>query len=352
MGTIAVVVSVPGDMEPVRQIVQQGGHEFIAVEHPADVPDIDGLLTRYKVTAADIAQLTRCRIIGCTRTGVEIVPVDVATEHGMVVTYAPDYGRETVSNQAMAHLLLQARQLGENDRLVRGGGWTRVLDDPIELHEAVAGVFGLGAIGRVTARKLQPFVKQVIAYDPFVYDDEAAPLGVEMVRSFEDFCRRAAVVMLHAPVLPETAGQFDAHAIAHMPDGAILVNAGRGEVVQWEDLVHAIDSGKLRGAGLDVFGELEDHPPLPEALRVCERVSLTSHIGFYSTHNLEQMGQLVATSVVQYLNGGFPSVAANPELLAANGQLDAWRRSGDMSPSMEWQLRRLEGRGVWDETTR
>ncbi len=253
----------------------------------------------------------------------------------------------TVSNQAMMHLLVQARQLGLNEPLIRHGEWTRSLDDPIELHDVVAGVYGLGAIGRVTARKLQAFVKHVIAYDPYVYDDEAVPLGVEMVRSFDAFCQRAEVLMIHAPVLPETAEQMDAQAFAAMPDGAILVNTGRGEIVVWEALLEAIASGKLRGAGLDVFGELEDHPPLPEALRTCERVSLSSHIGFYSARNLNQMGCLVARGVVQYLNGGGPSVAANPELFAERGQLDAWRRSGDMSPSMEWQLRRLEGRGVW-----
>ncbi len=132
-----------------------------------------------------------------------------------------------------------------------------------------------------------------------------------------------------------------------MPDGAILVNTGRGEVVNLDDLLQAIASGKLRGAGLDVFGELEDQPPLPEALPACPQVSLSSHIGSFSKQNLDQMGCLVATRVVQYLNGGFPRVAANPELFAERNQLDAWRRSGDMSPSMEWQLRRLEGRGVF-----
>lgn len=346
MGTVAVVMSTPGPLEPVREIVAQGGHDLVVVQHPREAREADALLTRYKVTAEDIAQLSACRIIGCTRTGVEIVPVDVATRHGIVVSYAQEYGVHTVSNQAMMHLLVQARQLGLNEPLIRQGEWTRTLDDPMELHDAVAGVYGLGAIGRVTARKLQAFVKHVIAYDPYVYDDET-PSGVEMVRSFEAFCQRSAVMMIHAPVLPETAGQVDAKALAAMPKGAILVNTGRGEIVVWQDLLRAIERGQLRGAGLDVFGDLEDHPPLPEALRTCERVSLSSHIGFYSARNLDQMGCLVARGVVQYLNGGFPSVAANPELLAERGQLDAWRHSGDMSPSMEWQLRRLEGRGVW-----
>lgn len=347
MGKVAVVTAVPGNLERVRDIVQQGGHEFIVVDRVVDAADADALLTRYKVTAKELTQLTRCRIIGCTRTGVEIVPLEAATQKGIVVSYAQEYGKHTVSNQALAHLLLQARQLAANDHLVRGGGWTRSLDDPIELHEVVAGVFGLGAIGRVTARKLQRFVKRVIAYDPYVYDDEAAPLGVEMVRSFDAFCQRSAVVMIHAPVLPETERLFNTHAFDQMPDGAILVNTGRGEIVQHDDLLQAIACGKLRGAGLDVFGELEDHPPLPEALRACEQISLSSHIGFFSTHNLEQMGCLVAASVTQYLNGGFPSVAANPELFAERNQLDAWRHSGEMSPSMEWQLRRLEGRGIF-----
>ncbi len=70
-----------------------------------------------------------------------------------------------------------------------------------------------------------------------------------------------------------------------MPDGAILVNTGRGEVVNLDDLLQAIASGKLRGAGLDVFGELENQPPLPEALRVCPQVSLSSHIGFFFKAN-------------------------------------------------------------------
>jgi phosphoglycerate dehydrogenase-like enzyme len=83
MGKIAVVSAVPGDLGRVRAIVQQGGHELVVVEHVAEADAADALLTRYKVTPQELGKLARCRIIGCTRTGVEIVPVDLATQHGM-----------------------------------------------------------------------------------------------------------------------------------------------------------------------------------------------------------------------------------------------------------------------------
>ncbi len=287
-------------------------------------PTVEGILevasaaealfvTYGKITGEVIRGLEKCRAIGRFGIGVDNIDIAAATKAGIVVTYAPVYCLDEVSDHAMAMLLSLARKIPFGNGLVNAGRWEMPAVVPIHrLRGSTLGLVGFGNIPRRVAPKAQAFGIEVIASDPFVANEVFQELGVARV-DFEELLARADYVSIHAPLTPETTNMFGADAFKRMKPGALLINTARGPLVDVDALAAALDAGELAGAALDVMPvepPAEDSPILGR-----DNVIVTPHTGFYSEEALLDLQTTVATDVATVLNGGTPKYPVNPEAL-------------------------------------
>lgn len=242
------------------------------------------------------AALPDLGFIATASMGTDMVDSEAAARHGVRVQPLVGAATEEVAVHALALLLSLERRLVEASASVAAGEWsTGLFAVPRRLSNLTLGLFGLGKIGSELARIAAPIVGRVIAVDPFVRD---APPGVDELVTFETLLAQSDVLSLHVPLTPQTRGVIDAVALAALPDGAVLLNVSRGELVDQDALRAALDSGHLAGAGLDV---LDMEPPRADhPLRSHARAIVTPHMGFLSREALLSYETLPAEAVVAW----------------------------------------------------
>ncbi|MBV8755260.1 MAG: C-terminal binding protein [Hyphomicrobiales bacterium] len=308
---IAVTDSVFPSLDPAIAALKRVDPELRMAKSPAadDIlevaRDADAILVTYAKLPSDLLrQLRRCKAIGRFGLGVDNIDVPAAVACGITVTYVPDYCMREVSDHAMALLLALARKVAFSNNLVQAGRWEMPAVVPIRrLDGQTLGLVGFGNIPRLLAPKAQAFGLTVITHDPFVPTNVLAAARVENV-SFDDLLARSDFVSIHAPLLPETRGLFDAAAFAKMKRGAFIINTARGPLVDEPALIAALDSGQLGAAALDVVAT----EPLAKdsALLGRANVILTPHTGFYSIEALEELQTKCASDVARVLSGEKP----------------------------------------------
>ena len=274
--------------------------DVIAAAH-----DADAVIVCYaQITAAVVAGLNRCKVIGRTGLGVDNIDVPAAAARGITVTYVPDYCLREVSDHTMALLLALARKVTLANKLVQSGRWELPPVVPLRrLEGQVLGLVGFGNIPRAVVPKAKAFGLTVITHDPFVSKDVLASAGVEGV-SFDDLLARSDFVSVHAPLMPATRGLINAAAFAKMKKGAFVINTARGPLIDEPALIAALDSGHLGGAGLDVVMTeplAKDSPLIGR-----DNVILTPHTAFYSVEALIELQTKCATDVARVLSGEKP----------------------------------------------
>ena len=308
---IAVTDSVFPSLDPAIAALKRVDPELVmAKSASADdilevARDADAILVTYAKLPGDLLrQLKRCKAIGRFGLGVDNIYVPAAVECGITVTYVPDYCMREVSDHAMALLLALARKVVFSNNLVQAGRWEMPAVVPIRrLEGQVLGLVGFGNIPRQLAPKAQAFGLRVITHDPFVPPAVLAYARVESV-SFDELLARSDFVSIHAPLLPETRGLFDAATFAKMKHGACLINTARGPLVDEPALIAALDSGQVGAAALDVVASeplAKDSPLLG-----CTNVILTPHTAFYSVEALEESQTKCASDVARVLSGEKP----------------------------------------------
>lgn len=257
--------------------------------------------------ASVLERAPKLRVIARTGVGLDSIDLDAASKAGVAVTTTPNVNNETVADHALALILATVRRIVEQDESVRAGGWRMYGERaPRQLHRATVGIVGYGAIGRAVGRRLHGFGANVIAYDP-VLSEADVPLV-----SLDELVAASDVVTIHSPLTDETRGMFSAPLIAAMKPGAILVNTGRGPIVDEDALADALERGHLRAAGLDVF---ETEPPVGSRILTAPNVTVSPHhAGTSDVSNLE-MSRMATASVFGILQGGDTSHVVNPEAL-------------------------------------
>jgi D-3-phosphoglycerate dehydrogenase / 2-oxoglutarate reductase len=266
------------------------------------------------LTARVIEALDRCRVIARFGAGLDNVDIDAATRAGIQVTYVPGASVEEVTDHALAMLFSLARRLPDLDAATRRGDW-KILDalPPFRrLSEQTVGIVGLGRIGQVLARKVRGLGIDLIAFDPYLADDEIAALGARPL-PLEELLATADFVSIHTPLTAETRHLLGAAELARMKPTACLVNAARGGVVDQEALVEALREGRLAGAGVDVF-EVEPLP-LDDPLLALDNVILSPHAAHHSLESMNELRGRVIADVAAVLAGeepGFPVNAVTP----------------------------------------
>ncbi len=274
-----------------------------------EIRDADALVVRSatKATAALLANATKLRVIGRAGTGVDNVDLDAATQKGVVVMNTPGGNAWSVAEHTMALMLALARRLPQADASMKQGRWEKKKLEGMELRGKTLGLVGLGQIGSSVANLAKAFEMQIVAYDPYVSSLLAGELGVRL-GSLEDVLKAADFLSLHASATPETRHLLNAKTLALAKPGVRIVNCARGELINEGDLLAALESGLVAGAGLNVF---EAEPPKDSKLVNHPNVITTPHIAGSTEEAQEIVGIRIAEQVRDFLLTGVARNAVN-----------------------------------------
>jgi glyoxylate reductase len=280
------------------------------------VKDKDGLvcLLTEKVNEELLQAAPKLRIAANVAVGFDNIDVAACTKRGVAVTNTPGVLDETTADFAWTLLMAVARRVGEGDALVRSGNWKGWdLDQLVgtDVWGKTLGIVGFGRIGRAVARRAGGFQMKVIYTDAVRAPEDFEKKLKAEYREMNALLGEADFVSVHVPLLPETRGLFDAAKFERMKPTAFLINTSRGPVVKEAALVAALESGKIAGAGLDVFeNEPNIHPGLKRA-----NVVLGPHIASASLETRTKMACMAAENVVALFRGQRPPNILNPEVL-------------------------------------
>jgi len=297
------------------EILRDGGAE-VDVLATADrsriaeiLPEYDALVVRSatKVTRELIAAGTRLRVIGRAGVGVDNVDVEAATERGILVVNAPTANLMSATEHTLGLMLALARSIPAADASMKRGEWDRKSFVGVEVQGKTLGIIGFGRIGQRVAARAHGFEMKIVVHDPFLDPAQAERLGVEMA-ALDDLLARADVVTLHTPLTKETRNLIDGAALAKMKPTAMLINCGRGGVIDEEALLAALEAGRLAGAALDVY---EQEPTPRKTLAGHPKVVATPHIGAQTHEAQERIAHETAHMVMAALEGGMPAAAVN-----------------------------------------
>jgi D-3-phosphoglycerate dehydrogenase len=301
----------PSGPESIADIARcTGMDEYDSVEDALeDIGRYDAVVVRVAELDADvIARASKLKVIAKHGAGLDNVDVDAASRRGIVVCNTPGANARSVAEHAIALLFAVRRNLRTADRHVRAGEWDRSAFVGRELTGDTLGLFGFGAIAREVSDLAHGMGQTVLAYDPYVPDDDV-PARVERVRELSALFARSDAVSVHAPLTPETRHAVSTDELAALGEHGILVNTSRGPVVDEAALLAALERGALGGAGLDTF---ETEPPgVDNPLYDRDDVLLTPHIAGVTGEALARMSRRAAENVRTVYEGGLPKSTVN-----------------------------------------
>jgi phosphoglycerate dehydrogenase-like enzyme len=290
--------------------VEVDAHDHDAVErHLAHAVGIAARATA-QVDAATIDSAPHLRVIGRSGVGVDRVDVAAATARGIPVVITPNAGTRAVAEGTLALVLHLVKRLGPLTELVRDGEWNRREEIALgDLDGATLGVVGFGRIGRRVAEIAAVLGMTVLAHDPYAAPDTADP-AVTLV-DLPTLLGAADVVTLHAPLSDETRHLIGAGALATVKRGAVLVNCGRGGLLDLDAAYDALRDGRLSGVGLDVF---DPEPAQPHPLFRHPDVVLTPHVMGLSRRARRLVFAEMADGMAEVLAGRTAPSVANPDV--------------------------------------
>ncbi len=278
------------------------------------VPGADAMLNTYfgPIDGEIMDAMPTCRVIVRYGVGVDTIDIPAATARGIMVVNVPDYCIDEVSDHAVAMLLALARKLPLGDRRVRAGDWAIAPLKPVtSLHGMSVGLVGMGRIGREIARKLAAFNPVLSYFDPYAAGD--ASLADYISLSFDALLADCDAIILQAPSTPETHHLLSDAAFAAMKRRPIVINCARGDLIDTDALVRALQSGQVSAAGLDVIEGA--NPPADHPLFAFDSVLLTPHSAWLSEQALYNLQRFTAMEVARVLRGERPKSLLNPEVL-------------------------------------
>lgn len=278
------------------------------IEHGAQADAL--MVVGEPITARVIDALERCRVIARFGAGLDNVDVDAASRRRIQVTYVPGASAEEVSDHTLAMLLALARRLPGLDAAVRSGQWEIPAELPRfrRLRGQTLGVIGLGRIGSIVARKAKALGLITVVHDPYASAEALAAAGARAME-LDELLAISDHVSLHTPLTPQTRHLIGERELALMKPSATLINVARGGVVDQAALTAALSSGRLAGAGLDVF---EQEPPAKdEPLLSLHNVILTPHAAHHSKESMDDLRDSVISDVIAVLHGQPPRHPVN-----------------------------------------
>jgi glyoxylate reductase len=280
----------------------------------ADADAVIGLLTD-RIDAAFFDAAPNLKGYANYAVGYDNIDVAEATRRGIPVSNTPDVLTMATAELAWALLFAVARRVVETDAVMRSGAWTGW--GPLQFIGAdvsgrTLGIVGAGRIGTAMARMSAGFGMRVLYTSSSSRNEELErDLGARRVE-FDELLRESDFISIHTPLRPSTRHLFNANAFRRMKNTAILINTGRGPVIKEDDLVAALRSGEIGGAGLDVY---EMEPRMAKGLKDCPNTVLLPHIGSATHSTRDNMALLAAENIEAMLAGTKPPTILNPEVL-------------------------------------
>lgn len=281
---------------------------------PDDVLDVQGILASSVVryNSELFKRMPNLRMVQRTGIGVDNVDIADATEYGIVVCNTPDGPTESTAEHTVAMLLALAKRIKQGDANMAGGNFGP-RSGPlvgVEVRGRTLGLVGLGRIGRRVAHICsQGFGMRVVGTDPLITPEQARSWGIELLE-LDEVVSQADFLSLHAPAIPATYHMMNRERLARMKEGAILLNLARGPLVDEEALLEAVDSGHLRGAGLDVF-EVE---PLGKESRLRNHpaIVVTPHVASVTIEGRYRIESMAVERLMAFFRGERPQDVVNP----------------------------------------
>jgi D-3-phosphoglycerate dehydrogenase / 2-oxoglutarate reductase len=281
------------------------------------VPGVHALVIRSatQVTSDVLDAASDLVVVGRAGIGLDNVDVEAATRRGVMVVNAPQSNVLSAAEHTIALMLAQARNIPQADRDLKAGSWNRTRWEGVELHGKTLGIVGLGRVGVLVAQRALAFGMHLIAYDPYVSNDRARQLGVQLLPALDEVVREADFLTVHLPKTPETLGLISADLLAKAKPTLRIINTARGGIVDEEALAAAVADGRIAGAALDVFAA---EPTTESALFALDSVVVTPHLGASTAEAQDKAGQTIAEQVVLALRGEFVPFAVNLAAKEAN----------------------------------
>lgn len=288
-------------------VLNEGGHEIVVIEGDE--------------VKEDVIEGSRLKMIACVRNNPNNVSISLASKKGIPVLAAPGRNTLAVAELTVALILSQARRIVPADRLLHGEFYVDDFSDfarmynklmGFELNGRVAGIVGLGAIGLEVAKRLNALGMRILAYDPYVDKKRASTVSARLV-DLETLMRESDVVTVHCAPTDETKGMIGRDQFAIMKHDAIFINTARASITDEQALFDALKSGRIAGAGLDVFSmEPVDSDNIFLGL---DNVTVTPHMGGNTAETIERQSDMIAHDIIALLKGGKPRGLLNPEVI-------------------------------------
>ncbi len=272
-----------------------------------EIGHYDALLVRSQtqVTREVIEQAHELKVIARAGVGVDNIDLDAATENGIIVVNAPDGNTNSAAEHTIAMLMSLARKIPQAYLSIKNKQWDRKSHIGVELRGKTLGIVGLGRIGEEVARRAKGQRMEVMAYDPFLTEERAETLGLQM-GTLDEVLAAGDFITVHTPLLKETRHIINAEAFEKMKPGARVINCARGGIIDEDALYDAVKSGKIAGAALDVF---EEEPATDHKVLELTEVIATPHLGASTFEAQENVAIDVSHDVVRILSG---ELARNP----------------------------------------
>ncbi|MCM8778680.1 MAG: phosphoglycerate dehydrogenase [Candidatus Omnitrophica bacterium] len=278
-----VLVSDPLAEEGLRILKEERDLEVdIKLKQPEEalkeiIKDYDALIVRSetRVTAKIIENADKLKVIGRAGVGLDNIDVEAATKKGIIVMNAPEGNTISTAEHTLSLMLALSRNIPQADASLKKGEWERKKFMGVELYGKVLGIVGLGRIGREVAKRALSFGMKVIAYDPYLAEEKARELGIDLVERDYLF-KQSDYITFHVPLTEETKNMVSEKEFRLMKKGVRIINCARGGIIDELALAKAISEGVVEGAALDVFAK---EPPQDSPLLKLDKVIVTPHLG-------------------------------------------------------------------------
>jgi glyoxylate reductase len=278
----------------------------------------DGLLTMLsdKIDAELLTNAPHLKVVANLAVGYDNIDVDTATSRGIAICNTPDVLSDTTADLTFALLMATARRLIESAEYVKGGHWKNwgpLLLAGTDIHHKTIGIIGMGRIGRAVAKRATGFEMEILYHNRSRNEEVEEELGAAYC-SFDEIVERSDFLVCLAPLTAQTRGMFNELVFKKMKPSAIFINASRGDVVDEQALYHALTTGEIKAAGLDVFQNEPigaDHPllSLPNVVAI-------PHIGSASVETRTVMAELAGRNIANVLSGDMPEAIVNEKVLS------------------------------------
>jgi D-3-phosphoglycerate dehydrogenase len=236
--------------------------------------------SKFKITAELLDKTPNLELVVTCTSGFDHIDLDETQKRNITVMYTPDANVVATAEMAWTLIMAANRKLTEANKLTKSGTWNREMFTSNELAYKTLGIIGLGRIGSRVAKMAKAFDMNVVAFDPYLLNEEAFTSVGAMRSSYEEVLRQADIISFHVPLTKETKQMFNSSHLECTGPGVVIINTSRGGVVHEEDLILALNNGEVGYAALDVFAK----EPLTKDSKLLKTKNLivTPHLGAYT----------------------------------------------------------------------